>query len=52
LVFYETYGHVQNAIRREKQLKGWRRQKKIALIEKSNPRWQDLAEHQNEPKER
>ena len=45
LVYYETYGHVQNAIRREKQLKGWRREKKIALIEKSNPRWQDLSEN-------
>lgn len=30
---------------REKQLKGWRRAKKIALIEKVNPRWRDLAEH-------
>jgi putative endonuclease len=36
---------VQRAIRREKQLKGWRREKKIALIEKVNPRWQDLAEN-------
>jgi len=45
LVYYETYGHVQNAIRREKQLKGWRREKKIGLIEKMNPRWQDLAEN-------
>jgi len=45
LVYYETFDHVQNAIRREKQLKGWRRDKKIALIEKSNPRWQDLSEH-------
>jgi putative endonuclease len=45
LVYFETFGHVQNAIRREKQLKGWRREKKIALIEKTNPRWQDLSEH-------
>ena len=29
LVYYETYDHVQNAIRREKQLKGWRREKKL-----------------------
>ena len=43
LVYYESYGHVETAIRREKQLKGWRREKKIALIEKQNPRWQDLA---------
>ena len=45
LVYYETFGYVLNAIRREKQLKGWRREKKIALIEKSNPRWQDLSEN-------
>lgn len=45
LVYYETFEHVQNAIHREKQLKGWRREKKIILIEKANPRWQDLAEH-------
>ena len=45
LVYYETFDHVQNAIRREKQLKGWRREKKVVLIEKANPRWQDLAEH-------
>ena len=45
LVYYETFDHVQNAIRREKQLKGWRREKKIALIEKTTPRWQDLSEN-------
>jgi putative endonuclease len=45
LVYYESYGHVETAIRREKQLKGWRREKKIALIETMNPRWQDLAEN-------
>ena len=45
LVYYETFGYVLNAISREKQLKGWRREKKIALIEKTNPRWQDLSEH-------
>jgi putative endonuclease len=45
LVHYETFEHALNAVRREKQLKGWRREKKIALIEKANPRWQDLAEH-------
>lgn len=44
LVYYESFGDVLKAIRREKQLKGWRRTKKIALIEKINPRWQDLAE--------
>ena len=44
LVYSETYDQVERAIGREKQLKGWRREKKIALIEKMNPRWQDLAE--------
>jgi predicted GIY-YIG superfamily endonuclease len=32
------------AINREKQLKGWRRGKKIALVDKANPRWKDIAE--------
>jgi putative endonuclease len=44
LVYYEAYDHVTIAISREKQLKGWRRQKKIALVGTTNPRWQDLAE--------
>jgi len=44
LVNYEAYTTVLSAIAREKQLKGWRRSKKIALIESRNPRWQDLAE--------
>ncbi len=44
LVYYERYDQVLRAISREKQLKGWRREKKIALIEKLNPRWEDLAE--------
>ena len=43
LVFYETTTDVQSAISREKQLKGWRREKKISLIEKHNPDWRDLA---------
>ena len=45
LVYFESYDQVQTAIGREKQLKGWRRAKKIALIEKINPRWQDLSEN-------
>ena len=44
LVYYEGFDDVHKAIDREKQLKGWRRSKKIALIESSNPRWEDLAE--------
>jgi len=45
LVYYESYQYVQAAIRREKQLKGWRREKKIQLIERMNPGWEDLAEN-------
>jgi putative endonuclease len=44
LVYYESFDDVHKAIGREKQLKGWTRAKKIALIESRNPRWQDLAE--------
>jgi putative endonuclease len=42
LIYYEDYPDPRSAIAREKQLKGWRREKKIALIEKLNPRWRDL----------
>ena len=45
LVYYESFDSVKKAIARETQLKGWRRSKKIALIERMNPRWEDLAEH-------
>jgi putative endonuclease len=44
LVFYETLDTALAAIRREKQIKGWTRKKKIALIESVNPRWKDLSE--------
>ncbi len=43
LVYFESYDDVRSAIRREKQLKGWRREKKIALIEGVNPSWKDWA---------
>ncbi len=45
LVYFESFDDVHKAIGREKQLKGWRRSKKIALIEKLNPRWEDLAKN-------
>ena len=44
LVYYEGFDDVHKAIGREKQLKGWTRAKKIALIESKNPRWEDMAE--------
>ena len=44
LVYFERYYSSRTAIAREKQLKGWRREKKVALIERDNPTWEDLAE--------
>jgi putative endonuclease len=44
LVYYESFDDVHKAIGRERQLKGWIRAKKIALIKSKNPRWEDLAE--------
>jgi len=43
LLYFEVYNEVLNAIAREKQLKGWRRAKKVALIAKRNPKWEDLS---------
>nr|WP_236782722.1 GIY-YIG nuclease family protein [Anaerohalosphaera lusitana] len=44
LVYFERFDHVDCAIRREKQLKKWRRRWKLELIEKDNAGWEDLAE--------
>jgi putative endonuclease len=44
LVWFERFMGPTSAIAREKQLKGWTRAKKIALIEKGNPTWNDLSE--------
>jgi putative endonuclease len=43
LLYWESFDDVLKAIDREKQLKGWRREKKIALIEGQNPHWLDLS---------
>jgi putative endonuclease len=43
LVYQEFFHDIESAIAREKQLKGWSRVKKIALIEKINPGWDDLT---------
>ena len=43
LVYIESLGTAPDAIEREKQLKRWRRAKKIALIEAANPEWLDLS---------
>lgn len=44
LVWFESHEVMESAILREKQLKNWRRAWKLALIEKDNPLWRDLAE--------
>src|SRR5919108_3418015 len=44
LVYYESTTNVYAAIAREKQIKGWLRAKKIALVDSMNPQWKDLSE--------
>ena len=44
LVYYEEYNHPQEAILREKQIKGFLRIKKIELVDSMNPDWKDLGE--------
>jgi len=44
LVYYELSQSINSAIAREKEIKGWKRAKKITLIESMNPKWSDLAE--------
>lgn len=44
LVYFEDFHDVHQAIEREKEIKKWRRQKKIALIEGMNPDWNDLSD--------
>jgi len=43
LVYYEETDNINVAIAREKQIKGWLRARKIALIESENPEWKDLS---------
>ena len=49
LVWYQSYDNPGSAIAREKQLKRWVREKKLALIEKTNPTWIDLSEDWGQP---
>jgi putative endonuclease len=44
LVYFEPFGQIKNAIRREKQLKSWRREKKLNLIRSRNPAFCDLSQ--------
>ena len=43
LVYYEVFRYVNNALARETEIKKWRREKKVALIARTNPTWEDLA---------
>jgi putative endonuclease len=43
LVWFERFGEVSAAIQREKELKGWARAKKVALVASANPTWEDLS---------
>src|SRR6266487_4650086 len=43
LVYYENFDDPRDAISREKEIKGWRRGKKNALVETRNPKWTDLS---------
>jgi putative endonuclease len=50
LVYFEEYNQVRLAITREKQIKGWTRKKKEALIAKMNTEWKDLWEEAGRPR--
>ena len=43
LVYYDSTTDIRSAIAREKELKGWRRSKKVELVESVNPEWKELA---------
>jgi putative endonuclease len=49
LVYFEETSDVHAALAREKQIKGWTRAKKVALIESANPGWDDLSSDWNRP---
>jgi putative endonuclease len=44
LVYYERFDRARDAISREKEIKGWRREKKNDLVRKLNPKWEDLSQ--------
>ena len=44
LVYWEAFVNIRNAISREKEIKGWRREKKLALVNTLNPEWNDLGD--------
>jgi putative endonuclease len=44
VVYFEVFNEIESAIKREKQIKGWLRKKKVDLVESMNPEWNDLSE--------
>lgn len=48
LVYYEAFAYADAAISREKEIKGWRREKKPRLIQSMNPQWDDLAKNRQD----
>ena len=49
LIYYEEYAYMTSAIAREKELKGWTRAKKLALVKEKNEYYRDLAEDWGKP---
>ena len=49
LVYFERYDYINNAIAREKQIKRWSRKKKVTLVERMNPKWDDLSREWGTP---
>jgi len=43
LIYFETYQYINDAIKREKNIKKWKREWKIELINEDNPKWKDLS---------
>jgi putative endonuclease len=43
LVYFEEFGDIRDAIAREEVIKGWKRSRKIRVVEERNPAWEDLA---------
>jgi putative endonuclease len=44
LVYYERFDRIRDAISREKEIKGWRREKKNDLMRRTTPKWEDLGQ--------
>jgi putative endonuclease len=49
LVYFESFEDVRNAIEREKEIKAWTRAKRLALVESTNPKWNDLSREWDQP---